>query len=177
MRRGFRLTLVVIALASVMPMASANDERPSSSLIDALAQCLAIAGEPERLACHDAATRALVGAVRRREIVVVDKDEVKKTRRSLFGFSLPRIGLFGSKGPDDGEEVTRLEGPIKRATRIGYGKWTLVLEDGAVWTTTEAWTGAREPQVGTIVTIKRGALGSYMATIAGGRAVRVMRTG
>jgi hypothetical protein len=168
---------LALGVAGVAGGVSAQDRPSPSSLIDGLSKCLTIAADAERLACHDTAARRLVEANQRREVVVVDKEEMKKTRRTLFGFTLPRIGLFGSKGPDDGEEVTRLEGPIKRASRGAYGKWTFVMDDGAIWNTTEPWTASVEPSSGTVLTIKKGALGGYMATIPGGRPVRVMRTG
>ena len=170
---------IIASLAIALPAQSgnANPTDTSAGLIADLERCLAIAADTERLACTDAAARRLVDASKRREVVVVDREEVKKTRRSLFGFQLPRIGLFGRDGPDDGQDVDRAEMPIARVTPVGYGKVTFTLEDGARWTTTEGWSEAILPRPGAVLIIKRGAIGSYMVSVKGSRAVRAMRIG
>ena len=167
---------VALMLTSLTSMARAADDPVPSPLIDALAKCLTIGTDAERLACTDVAARKLVEATRRREVVLVDQDEVKKTRKSLFGFALPRIGLFGKGGPDSGEDVERVEAPISRVAEIGYGKLTFTLADGARWSTTEPW-GPYPPAAGTMLVIKRGAFGGYMVSVKGSRAVRAMRVG
>lgn len=157
--------------------ATAKDDPVPSPLIEELAKCLAIGTDAERLACTDVAARRLVDASRRKEVVVVDREEMKKTRKSLFGFTLPRMGLFGGGGPDKGEEVDRVEAKIARVTPIGYGKIAFTLEDGARWSTTDAWADALPPKAGATLIIKRGAIGSYFVSVKGGRVVRAMRTG
>jgi hypothetical protein len=166
------LAVVLIASPSV-----AKDESVASPLIDALERCLLIQNSAERLACTDVAARRLVDASRRRDVVIVDRDEMKKTRKSLFGFALPRIGLFGKGGPDSGDEVDRVESVIARVAMVGYGKIAITLDDGARWTTTDAWADPLPPKVGATLIIKRGAIGSYMVSVEGGRSVRAMRVG
>lgn len=170
------LVTAVVVVAGPSAAAPAQDRSAPSSLIDALSKCLAIAADAERLACHDAAARRLVDANQRREVVVVDREEVKKTRRSLFGFSLPRIGLFGSKGPDTGEEIDEVEVAITSAAPARNGYMRFTLEGGAQWTTTEPWL-SRAPKTGEKLTIKKGAMGGYFVKLSNTRAVRAMRTG
>ena len=165
------------ALAIIAFPASAQDEPLPSPLIAALEECLAISVDAERLACSDAAARRLIDASRRKEVVLVDREEMKKTRKSLFGFSLPRIGLFGGNGPDGAEEVDRLETKIVRVTALGYDKFSFTVEGGGRWNTTEAWADLSPPKAGAAIVIKRGAIGSYMITPKGGRSTRAMRVG
>ena len=173
----FRYTVTGVAAALLAVPAAAKDDAVPSPLIDALEKCLSITADAERLTSPAAAARRLVDASRRQEVVVVDRDEMKKTRKSLFGFTLPRIGLFGKAGPDKGEEVDRVEAVIARVAPVGYGKLSFTLQDGARWTTTDAWADALPPKPGATLIIKRGAIGSFMVSVKGGRTVRAMRVG
>ncbi|WP_144033588.1 hypothetical protein [Sphingomonas guangdongensis] len=170
---------MTIVLAAPPAIAAPQQDAPATALIDSLAACLEIGDDARRLACTDAAARKLVDASRRREVVVVDKAEVTRTKRSLFGFSLPRIGLFGSNTPAgaDKEEIDELEAPITRVVGLGSGRYGITIEGGARWNTTEPWVRGVTPTAGASLKIKRAALGSYFVKIGSGRAVRAMRIG
>ena len=136
------------------------------------------------LACFDKAARSLQSATQSRDVVVLDRAEVKRTRRSLFGFTLPSLALFGNGGSDkpgaaaredDKDEIRELETTIRRSTEQAYGRYTLVLEEGGTWRTTEPWGRGNEPEPGIKVTIKHGALSRYTLRIPGGRPVGVER--
>lgn len=172
--RGILAVAAVVALAAP---AVAQDKKAAPSLVDALAACLDIRDDPARLACTDVAARKLVEASQRKEVVILDREEVKTTRRSLFGFQLPRIGLFGRDGPDKGEEIDKLDAKIVSVGPREYGKYSLQIEGGARWTTTEAWGNSAPPRVGDVLSIRRGTLGSYFVRIGKGAGVRAMRTG
>src|SRR5690606_8398267 len=120
---------------------------------------------------------ALDAADAKNEIAVLDREAVRETRRSLFGFSLPRLPFLGG-GRDEGEEkdegLQSIEATIKSARSLGYGKWQIELDSGAQWATTETVAG-RAPSAGKAIEIKRGAIGSYFGKIEGGRAVRMTR--
>lgn len=157
-----------LVFATAMPMAQGNP------LVDALARCLEIREDAARLACSDAAARKLVDAERARELVVVDRDQVKRTRRSLFGLSL------GSADPITGrdeptERIEMLDTTIQAFGSERGGRWTMTLAEGGRWQTTEDWGGGAAPRRGAAVTVRRAALGSYMLKMPGARAVRVMR--
>ncbi len=171
------LPMGAAALLLATTPAVAKDDPVPSPLIAALEKCLAIAGDAERLACTDVAARKLVAASRAREVVVVDREEMKKTRKSLFGFALPRIALFGKGGPDDVEEVAKVDMKVTRVTPLGYGKYSFTMEDGARWNTTEGWQGSPQPKSGDMLTIKRATMGSFMISLKGGRSARAMRVG
>lgn len=147
-------------------------EAPPSPIVDALSGCRTIADNAARLACYDRAAARFAEAVGKGEVIVMDQQEVRQTRRSLFGFQLPRIALFrGDDGPDQSEITAK----IASASGLGYDKYRLRLEDGAVWETTEGSSAVTPPRSGQNVTIKRGVMGSYMMKINGQRALRAKR--
>jgi len=84
----------------------------------------------------------------------------------------------GGEEDDSGDAkvdgVDQLEAVITSVRSLGYGKWQIGLEDGAVWATTEA-ISARDPKVGQKIELKRAAMGSFMGKVDGGRAVRMKR--
>lgn len=170
-----------VTLAGVSAAAAPRTQQPRPEIFTSLLQCRAIAEDAARLACFDRQSAAMDAAAQRDEVVVLDKSELKKTRKSLFGFSFPKLPFLG--GGDDEQEEAReeegfshIEAKIASLRSIGYGKWQIGLEDGAQWATTEAVTG-REPRVGQMIEIRRAAMGSFMGKVAGGRAVRMRRVG
>jgi hypothetical protein len=141
-------------------------------VVDAIAGCRSVADNAARLACYDQAAARFADAVGKGEVIVMDQQEVKQTRRSLFGFHLPRLPLFrGDSGPDQDELTAR----IVSASGIGYDKYRLRIEGNGVWETTESSSRINPPRSGQSVTIKRGPLGSYMMRIEGQRGVRAKR--
>ena len=149
-----------------------------NALRKAGAQDVAITADADRLACFDQQVGAMEAASQRDEVVVLDKGELNKTRKTLFGFSFPKLPFLGG-GDDDGaakeeEGVSHIQATIASLRSLGYGKWQIGLEDGAQWMTTEAVTG-RDPKVGQSIEIKRAAMGSFMGKVEGGRAIRMKR--
>jgi hypothetical protein len=175
MKSGNKM-LTAIVLAALVPAAApakpkAQDAR-SNALIRALSDCRGIADEKARLGCYDQAGARLAEAVDKKELVVLDQQEIRETRRSLFGFSVPNIPLFrGEGGGDNGE----LETTIAGAASLGGGKWRIRLEDGAIWDTNESWLGLSDPRPGQTIVIKRGTLGNYFLRINGQRGIRGRR--
>ena len=66
---------------------------------------------------------------------------------------------------------------VASASALGYGKYRVRIEDGAIWETTEGWPTLREPRRGDTVVIKRGSLGSYLMKIDGQRGLKAKRVG
>lgn len=169
---------MVLLFAFISAAPATAQDASEQDLIASLARCLDVREDTSRLACTDVAARRLVDAARRKEVVLVDRQEVTKTRRSLFGFSLPRIGLFGRDGPDKAEdEIDQVEAAITKVVELGYGKYAITVDSGARWNTTEAWEGPTRPAAGLTATIKRGTLGGYFLKIGKTRAVRAIRVG
>lgn len=156
--------------------------RPTAVVAEVTA-CRSRVDPADRLACYDAAAARLETATANRDVIVLDREEIVQTRRSLFGFSLPRIALFGGRDAARDpaavarEDIAELDTTITRVQSIGNGKYQLVLAEGGTWRSTEAWAGAVLPQAGGKINVRRASLGSYVFKLPGGRAVRGMRVG
>jgi len=150
--------------------------RPES--FEALVRCRAITEDAARLACFDAAAAALQAAQERRELVVVDRQQVREGRRRLFGLALPRIPIFGGGDDDepDADRVDTVEGVVASASQDGLGHWVVALQDGAIWTQVDNNTLALRPRPGQRVVINRAALGSFMMRVNNQPGIRVRRS-
>ncbi len=171
----------VLLTLAVSGAATAQDESPSASkdggAAKALFACRAIPAEAERLACFDREVGALETAQASDKVVIVDQTEIKKARRDLFGFPLPRIGLFGKRDGSAQEEVERIEEKLARFGLEPSGRAVFTLANGARWLQIDNQAVLGEPKPGDAVVIESAALGSYTARIAGRRAIRVRRIG
>lgn len=189
MKHGIKVAaLIVLAVGSPSLAKDEAKRQPPPAVVQKLLDCRGIADAAQRLACLDAGVSALAGAVESREVLVADKEEVKKARRSLFGLSLPSFNLFGADKGDDGAgelargekkdergALTEIEATITAARMVRGAGWRLVLDDGSIWVQTEALTLRRDPRPGMKIRIRRGAVGSFLANIEGQTAVRVRR--
>lgn len=173
-RSNFRLIACVTALMTLAnPAAAQTTPTGDATLIDRLTGCLQIAQDDARLACFDTNAKALESARRDGGLVVMDREEVREKRRSLFGFQLPRINLFGRNGDKREEEITEINSVVTAANPTGRERWMFTLEDGSRWTTLVAVR--IEPNPGDKVRIRAAALGSYLGSIGGRAGVRVRR--
>jgi len=163
---------VLAGAAALTASASSAAEAPSSPA-QRVIDCRGESDPARRLACYDAAAGQLANAVGKGEVTVVTRDEVRKTRRALFGLSLPRLAIFDRNRAVDEPEPQEIESKVRSVSAESNNRFVVTLEDGAVWRTTEAVM--RTPKVGAEVRIKRGAMGSYFMTIRGARSVRAAR--
>lgn len=177
MSLSIRFTLAGVLALTLTAGAAAQDPgldvegRPA--MLEALTQCRTIAGGPERLACYDAAVGALDAAERAGELVVVDREQVRESRRRLFGFSVPSIPLL-ERG-ETPEEIDNLATTITSARQAPDGKWVLELADGSVWRQIDSTRVNTSTRPGTPVQIRRAALGSYFLSVNGARSMRARR--
>jgi hypothetical protein len=168
------ISLAAGALLAAAP-ASAKTPPPVSPYINALEQCRQIADSMQRLACYDRTAGALVTASRSGEINVVDRGQMREARRTLFGFSMPKLPFF-SGDTSVGDTPDQIETTIKAAGDIGYGKYRIIVTEGnAVWETTEE--SFRQPKAGQKIIIRRGPMGSYFLRINGNTGVKGRRVG
>lgn len=162
----------MLAVASGAPAAEPDDA--GERVLASFAQCRSISDAVQRLDCFDKAAGALEAAVKANDVRIVDRGDVRKARRSLFGFTLPKIDLFGRE--DDEKEVpfTEINTTVASARDVANGRVEIRLADDteAVWQTTEAVTFPPNP--GAPIRIRKGAIGSYFITF-GGKSVRGMR--
>ena len=146
-------------------------EGTGQRIVGDLGRCRAIMVAEARLDCFDTAAAALDAAVKAQEVRVIDRQDVSKARRSLFGYTIPKFGLFGG-GRE--EEFTEINTTLASARPLANGRMELRLAEGdAVWSTTDHL--AFPPKAGRKVRIRKGALGNYFINIDGERTVRGMR--
>lgn len=159
----------LVAAASPVLAQERSGEAPPA-VFSRVTDCRTIRDDAQRLACFDREVAALAQAQATREVVVVDRDAVQRTRRSLFGLTLPDVGrLFG----DDQEN--EINSTVVAARLGNLGMASIQIEGGAVWVQTEGRPMTRPPRAGMPVRIRRGALGSYLLSVDGQRSVRVVR--
>jgi len=168
------LSILGLALLAATPALSQGDEAPPkrAAPVQQVYDCRTVADDAARLACFDRSVAALAVAEEQREVTFADKETVKKTRRGLFGFSLPRIGLFGG---GDEEEIKEIDAVVKSASADRSGKYRIVMQDGAVWQQIDTTRLPRDPKPGQAVKIKVASMGSYFASVDGQRGIRMKR--
>jgi hypothetical protein len=143
------------------------------ALYSAVLDCLAVPDRDARLACFEEAATKLKAATEKQDIVVVDRDQIKKTKRTLFGLPLPRIDILG--GGSDQDEVKQVDGIVSSAHRDGDGRWVVSLQDGAVWQQIDDRVVARAPRSGFTVRIERATMGTFMMRVQNQPGIRVKR--
>ena len=174
--RNILFTVVALFVtATSFPVASSAAPKASVAavgVIDELAECERVAADAARLACYDAAAAKLAAATAAGDVKILDREEIRATRRGLFGFELPKLPFF--KGDDSAKDTPEELDTVVRGVAAGsYGKFALTMEDGAVWSTAEPLP--RDPKAGMKVHINRGAVGNYFMKVGAMRAVRAQR--
>ncbi len=177
--------VAVLALSGVlaMPAGAQTGTAARPEVLLRLIACRSIAEATERLVCFDTQSAVLDRAERQRDVVVVDRSQIRKARRSLFGLELPDFSLFGGGGDRDGKEggtqeeegISRIDSTITQASQGPTGRWMLVIQGGARWMQIDTRDPAHLPRAGMPITIRRATMGSYLASIDKQIAIRVRR--
>jgi len=170
-----RMAALMTMSSMVVAAAAAEKPRARPELFDQLIGCKTISDAPRRLACYDQSVGAIEEAERKQDLVIVDRGQIRETRKSLFGFSLPRIGLFGG-GKDEGgkDEISEIQSIVASVRSVRGGDWSLRLADDAgTWETISPVTVA--PRAGDKIRIRKAALGSYLGQVGINRGVRFRR--
>ena len=167
-------SLIGMAVVGMVAAAPASaQEMPKTAtpkLFEDVVNCRAIQDSAQRLACYDRGVAALDTAQKSNELYVADKAAVKEARKGLFGFSLPKLKIFGDEDLGDLDE---LETTIT-AVSSGQRGYIFTLADGARWMQTDKKYMDR-PKVGSSIKIEKAALGSYLASINKKPGIRVER--
>jgi hypothetical protein len=148
-------------------------EGPPPPQVNALLACRAITESGQRLACYDKNAAVIGDAVAKRDLVVFDRESVKKTKRGLFGFSIPNLGIFGDD--DDDVEIKQIDGEIASTATNADGGYIFRLTDGSRWSQIDSKPMALSPQNGEKVAVKKGTLGSYFLSVNKQPGVKVKR--
>jgi hypothetical protein len=173
-----RLSIYLIAASALAATSAAAAPRaaniqPPPPGFSQLVACRRIADSAQRLACYDREVGAVASANARGDLVVMDREQINKTRRSLFGLALPDLGMFGGGNLPGGADV--LETTIKHTRQGPDGKYWFDLADGGQWVQLDSRDFIVDPAPGQPVRIKRGALGSFMMNVNKQLAISVHR--
>jgi len=160
---------VAAALLVILPQAVRAGD---AGVVDDLAACRKLTDAAERLACFDAASNALLDAQAKQNVIVLDRETVKKKKKEDFGLAAGETNLFRDKSKE--LDVKLVTGRIAMVKNSGIGRYLIVLEDGAVWRTQDT-IPVGEPEQGDSIRIAKGALGSYRAKIGNRFLVNVER--
>lgn len=178
-KRGFASKMVAVALVTSFPAVAYAQEGEDAGPLDALKACQAQSDAAARLACYDAAVGAIVTAEEQGDLRVVDREMVRETRRSLFGFSLPDFGIFG--GDDEGNEGQKEEFDTLATTVTSVRYLTprsfvfRIAEGDALWQVEDAPRRLLTVEEGDAVEIEKGALSSYFIRFNGASGVKGRR--
>ena len=90
-RFGSAATAAIVGLILMTAPAAAAPKKvpdgPPPAAVTELLNCRNITDSAARLACYDKSAATIGEAVAKKDLVVMDRESVKKTKRGLFGFS------------------------------------------------------------------------------------------
>lgn len=183
MRNAIMVVLAgaLVLSAATEQVARAQAQNPAVDHVAALRDCAKLTEAGAKLACLEAASGALVGAVDSGDVRLVDRAEREKTRRGLFGFSIGR--LFGGDDEKDGDkgelaEMQTLVSTITEVRQIDRKTYQFRIEEAnALWQINEAPSRFIRPRVGETVEFKRAAMNSYFIRVGKQIGVKGKRIG
>ena len=167
----FGAPIVLIACMAAPAVARDKEAPPRPAQINELYACRDIADPAARLACFDREVGELQTADTQRDITFADRETVKKTRRGLFGFTLPSLGLFGG----DEDEIKSIDTTVASSSQVEGGRYRIAMADGSVWVQIDDRRMALAPRAGQKIQIKTASLGSYFLSLEGRPSIRVRR--
>lgn len=167
-----RRTTLLMAVMAAVPAAASTDKPPAGSdLFDKLLECRTIVEDGKRLACYDSQAATAAAAQKKGDVVVLSKQELRDTRRSLFGFVLPKFSLRGLRM--DEPDIDRVDTTVRAVRSVGY-YWSITLDgEAGTWETTESIDV--RPKPGDRAKIKKGLVGGFLGTIGSSNLVRMRR--
>lgn len=156
---------------SAHAQSAAGPDAGDPDAVRGLLACRSTPAAADRLACFDRESQRLDQAVAAKDVLVVDRAQVAKVRRSVFGFSAADPVPF-AKRADDIPDV--FEGTVTAVAAARGGRYRLQVDD-TVWELLEAGAFQSPPKTGEAVVIKRGLLNSYRVSVAGRSGLRAVR--
>ena len=179
----FKILVGMSALALIIATAPAEARNEPLAIpatpLQALFDCRAIAEAGARLACFDKQAALLSEASDHRELVITNREELRKARRGLFGFALPVTRLFTGGEKDKkalaSEEISELATTVAAAHHGRDGGWVIAFAEGGTWEQTDSRSLALSPRSGQKAVLKRALLGSYFAEIDGQPGIKMRR--
>lgn len=140
---------------------------PSAIHVADLKACRGISAESARVTCYDAKVGALLGAFEAGDVRLVDRAEVRKTKRQLFGISMPDLDILKSDGKDDEDLSDLFETTIASGRQTGPATWRITTAEGAVWEINNPPRKIGQITPGDKVVFKKASLGYFFIRING----------
>lgn len=168
--------MIILALVGAGPaiaVPKSLKSAPPPATVQRVIECRALPDSAARLACYDDAVQKLDAAQKSKDIIVVDREQVQETKKSLFGFSLSGIDIFG--GDKDKDEIKEIQSKIVSASTDGDANWIIRLENGTTWQQTDGNPIPSRPRSGDPVTIRRASLGSFFLVVGKQSGVKARR--
>lgn len=174
--KGTMLSVVLVACSGA---ASAQgragpDPKATPEAVKRLFECRNIADPTDRLACFDRESAIVEQATEADDLVMADREQLTEARKGLFGFSVPKLRLF-DRGTEEERAIDQIEGVIASRRLSANGKLVVTLEDGSRWAQTDETPIPGSVNPGDPITIKRAAVGSFLAKIGTKRSFRIQR--
>lgn len=167
-RIAARTTLVLgLSLAGGLSVMAQPALEGSVALIADLRSCRAIAETGGRVACYDDKVGALLGAVDSGDVRIIDREQVRKTKRQLFGISMPDIDILKGDDKDEADTSELFETTIASGRQTGPATWRFTTAEGAVWEINNPPRKLAPITPGDKVVFKRASLGYYFIRING----------
>lgn len=141
--------------------------------VETLLECRQVTEVTVRLQCFDDAAAALEQSQIKGDIAIIRREDIRKTRRALFGLSVPNLEQL-DRFKDDNEEIDRFIGIVRNVTPLRGGRYTVQIDE-SVWQTTETGYFNRPPRIGAEAVVTRGMLGSYRLSIDGKSGLKAIR--
>ncbi len=164
----------VLAVSVTSPLSAQGPAAAQDTYLDSLKSCQAVIDDAQRLVCYDKAVGNVVTASDQGDLKIVDREQTKETKRRFFGFSLPKLGIFGDDEED--EEIESLESVVASASVSGRKTLFFTIEDGgALWQIKDAPAHILRTQPGAKVVFKKASMGTYFIRINGRTGVRGTR--
>lgn len=159
----------LLALAAPAP-ASAQE----ADYLAELKACRSIEDEDDRLECYDSKVGAMVSASDAGDMRIVDREDVRRTRRQLFGFTVPDLDILEGDEQDK-ESSEMLETTVTSARQLTNKSWRFTTAENAVWEINNAPARLRSINAGDKVIFKEASLGFYFIRINGQMGVKGKR--
>ncbi len=166
---------VIIASRLACGSAAAQTPEAPEDLRGRVRACAAVRDTAARLACYDQLGAEVEQTPANAWSITLDHEDVQTIQREAFGLNLPNLSQLIPSLRGETDDVDRVEMQVARIINHGDGHFTFVMENGQRWRQTEP-ERVINVRVGDTVTIRRGALTSYILNSSrGGRAHRVRR--
>jgi hypothetical protein len=165
--RGASALLALLALWA--PVTGSRAESPAEARAAPKHACTEIRDNAQRLACYDQAFGKPGAPAQQMRPAASAQLPVDQ-----FGFTPSQLEREAPSEVKALPPADRLEAEVTAINQRPGPKFVVTLANGQVWQQTEIDTKVRVA-VGDVVTIRRGALGSYLLSVPGGLATRAKR--